>query len=174
MAGLAERTVLCLGTSTVVQHLLEFMCPLSHPPSGTYLKQPRNMNAPFFLETSSLVPCRDSRPDLPLFSCHVVKPSSPLEQTRQDIKGLPTSLSSPHTSSSLSPPFKSSAVHLIISTPEPLVLEMFCLGGPGINLPSPEMDTAFLMDTAWGSDVVQSSQQNYATLLGSEVLKSMT
>lgn len=128
MAGLAERTVLCLGTSTVVQHLLEFMCPLSHPPSGTYLKQPRNMNAPFFLETSSLVPCRDSRPDLPLFSCHVVKPSSPLEQTRQDIKGLPTSLSSPHTSSSLSPPFKSSAVHLIISTPEPLVLEMFCLG----------------------------------------------
>lgn len=109
MAGLAGKNPpLCLRTSTVTQHLREFMFSLSCPPSGTYLKQPWEMNASFFLETSSLVPLgvhiQASTLCLP---CR--ETCSPLEQTQQDVNGL-----SP-AASTLSPSFTSSAVHLVVS-----------------------------------------------------------
>lgn len=101
MVGLAEWTVLCLRTSTVAQHLQEFMCPLSHPPHVTYLKQPWKMNAPFFLEKFSLVPCREIPAQTGILQPPWCKSFQPSGADWTGYQGTP--LPTPPTSSSSSP-----------------------------------------------------------------------
>lgn len=91
---------------------------------------------------------------LALFICPVVKPPSPVEQPEQAGERL-----SP-AGSSLSPPslpvLCRTLDHLLTS--EPLVLEVFCFGGPGINLLlNTQLDIAVTMDTPWGFDIVQNN-----------------